>query len=114
MSRKPNESVVLAAVGEYLELKRRCFWRSNNIPAFNRTAGGGFVMRSLPKFTPRGLPDFFVVAAGQIYGLEVKKPKELGKTYQSKEQKEFQAFFEKHGGRYFVVRSIEDVQATGL
>lgn len=115
-TKKNNENAVSLPVGKYLEQRGRCFWRSNNIPAFNRTQGGGFIMRKLPKFTPRGLPDFFVVAAGQIYALECKRPKTetSAKTYQSKEQKEWQAGFEKHGGRYFVVRSVEDVMAAGL
>ncbi len=104
-----KESVVLAAIGDYLEVRGRCFWRMNSGGMFRE--GRHF---ALPKHTPRGLPDFFVVAAGQIYGLEVKKPKEVGKTYQSKVQREFQTWFEKHGGMYFVVRSIDDVKAAGL
>lgn len=91
-------------------MKRRCFFRVNNIPAFNRIAGGGFTMRRLPKYTPRGLPDIIVIQGGTFVGLEVKTP--VGK--QSPEQKEFEANVKKHGGRYHVVRSIEDVQAIGL
>lgn len=91
-------------------MRQRCFFRVNNIPAFNRTDGGGFQMRRLPKYTPKGLPDIIVVAGGIFYGLEVKSA--IGR--QSPEQKEFQALVEKHNGKYFVVRSIEDVQKIGL
>lgn len=67
-------------------------------------------MRRLPKYTPKGLPDIVVVAGGQFIALEVKRPK----TYQSPEQKAFQKLVESHGGKYHVVRSIDDVQAIGL
>ncbi len=105
-----KESDIQNAICEYLATRGRCFFRVNNIPAFNRTEGGGITMRRLPKFTPRGLPDIIVVAGGLFYALEVKT--KIGK--QSKEQKEFEALVKKHSGKYFVVRSIEDVQKIGL
>jgi hypothetical protein len=104
-----KESDVQNAICEYLELKRRCFFRLNNIPAFNRE-GGGIVMRRLPKFTPKGLPDIIVIAGGLFFGLEVKT--KIGT--QSKEQKEFERWVKEHGGRYHVVRSIDEVKAIGL
>jgi hypothetical protein len=109
---KESEGDIQTSICEYLELRQRCFFRVNNIPAFNRHEGGGFTMRKLPKFTPRGLPDIIVVKGGLFYALEVKKSNP--KTYQSKDQKEFEAEVKKHGGQYHVVRSIEDVQAIGL
>lgn len=111
-----KESDVQNSICEYLETRRRCFFRLNNIPAFNRGVGGVITMRRLPKYTPKGLPDIVVVVGGLFYGLEVKKPDSVDskKTYQSKDQKEFQALVEKHGGKYFVVRSIDDVQKIGL
>jgi hypothetical protein len=42
--------------------------------------------------------------------LEVKRPG----SYQSQEQKEFQARAEKAGAIYVVVRSIEEIQQLGL
>lgn len=108
--RKETESNVQNSICEYLEGKRRCFFRLNNIPAFNRGVGGAVTMRRLPKFTPRGLPDIIVVRAGMIYMLEVKT--KTGK--QSPEQKEIERWVKEHGGKYFVVRSIDDVQAIGL
>lgn len=111
-----KESDIQNTICEYLALRQRCFFRLNNIPAFNRGGDGGFTMRRLPKYTPRGLPDIVVVAGGQFIALEVKKPANKGssKTYQSPDQKIFQALVEKHGGKYHVVRSLEDVQAIGL
>lgn len=107
---KSSEGEIQTAICEYLDIKKRFFFRLNNIPAFNRNEGGGFTMRRLPKFTPRGLPDIIVVAGGQFIALEVKSA--IGK--QSPDQKIIQKDIEKHGGKYFVVRSIEDVQAIGL
>lgn len=107
---KEKESDIQNSICEYLEIRGRCFFRVNNIPAFNRTEGGGFTMRRLPKYTPKGLPDIIVVAGGLFFALEVKT--KVGR--QSPEQKEFEALVKKHGGKYFVVRSIEDVQAIGL
>jgi len=57
-----------------------------------------------------GAPDVFVVKDGAIYGLEVKS--KIGK--QNDNQKVFQEGFEKAGGRYFLVRSLEDVIKIGL
>jgi len=107
---KASERDIQNSICEYLSVNGRCFFRLNNIPAFNRNEGGGITMRRLPKFTPRGLPDIIVVAGGLFYALEVKS--EVGK--QSKEQKEFEALVKKHGGKYFVVRSIGDVIEVGL
>lgn len=109
---KESEGEIQNAICEYLEIKRRCFFRLNNIPAFNREEGGGFTMRKLPKYTPKGLPDIIVVAGGQFIALEVKKNNP--KTYQSKDQKKFEANVKKHGGRYHVVRNIDEVIAIGL
>jgi len=110
MDLKEKESDIQNTICEYLETRRRCFFRLNNIPAFDRKAGGGITMRRLPKYTPKGLPDIVVIAGGAFIGLEVKT--KIGK--QSKEQKEFEALIKKHSGQYHVVRSVEDVIAIGL
>lgn len=66
--------------------------------------------RRFMKFGVVGAPDIFVVKNGAIYGLEVKAPK----GRQNENQIAFQQGFEKAGGKYYVVRSLEDVQAAGL
>lgn len=107
---KSSEGEIQNVICEYLEMKRRFFFRLNNIPAFNRKESGGFTMRKLPKFTPRGLPDIIVVAGGQFISLEVKSA--IGK--QSPDQKLIQKEIEKHGGKYYLVRSLDEVIAIGL
>jgi hypothetical protein len=67
-------------------------------------------VRRLPKHTPRGLADILVVHVRRSYFLEVKRPK----TYQSPEQRDFQANAEKASAHYAVVRSIDDVRLLGL
>jgi len=107
---KETESPIVSAICEYLEIRRRCFWRANNIPAFNRNPGGGITMRRLPEGSRRGVPDINVIAGGIYIGLEVKT--KTGK--QSKEQREVEALIKEHGGRYHLVRSVDDVKALGL
>ncbi len=65
---------------------------------------------TLPKYAISGVPDIIVVHVGRPYFLEVKRPG----SYQSAEQKEFQARAEAAGALYAVVRSIDDVQKLGL
>lgn len=101
-----TESGIQRAICDYLALRKHFFWRTNNIPA--PLPGGGF--RALPKYTPRGLPDIIVIKDGFFVGLEVKKRG----SYQSKEQKDFEAMVKEAGGEYYVVRSIADVQEIGL
>lgn len=104
-----NEGAVQNAICEYLEYKKRMFFRLNNIPAFNRGANGRVTMRRLPKYTPKGLPDIVVIDLGRFIGLEVKD-----KGKQSESQIEMEKKIKDAGGDYYVVRSIEDVQAIGL
>ena len=53
----------------------------------------------------RGLPDRIAIKDGRVLFLEIKRPG--GK--QSEGQIEFEKIIKSHGGEYYVVRSIEDV-----
>ena len=64
----------------------------------------------MPKHALKGVPDIIVIKAGQFIGLEVKREK--GKL--SLDQVAFRLGLEAAGGKYFVVRSIDDVVALGL
>jgi hypothetical protein len=101
--KQPLEREIQAAICQYLDVRKHFWWR-NNSGAFT-TEHGGFV-----RFGRPGSPDIIVVHVGRPYFLEVKRPG----SYQSPEQKGFQARAEKVGALYAVVRSIEDVQALGL
>ena len=52
-----------------------------------------------------GIPDIIAVKDGQVLFIEVKKP--TGK--QSERQREFQQNIESHGGKYLIVKDVEDL-----
>ena len=102
-----REVGVQYAICDYLALKNYFFWRVNNIPVFDSQRGG---FRRLPKYGKAGIPDIIVIVGGIFIGLEVKN--ERGK--QSSAQLQFQLDCTKAGGRYYVVRSLQDVRSIGL
>jgi hypothetical protein len=55
----------------------------------------------------KGVPDLVILQSGQSMGLEVKSP---GETL-SREQKEFRIEWERAGGIYAVLRSVEEGKA---
>lgn len=103
----PLEKEIQLAICDYLALKGYFFWRQNTTPVFKQKENRYIAM---PKYGKSGLPDIFLIKEGIFYGLEVKRPN----TKQSDAQLLFQKELENAGGKYFVVRSIEDVQALGL
>lgn len=69
----------------------------------------GIYKKSTGKYIPSqavGLADLTILKGGRVIMLEVKTPK--GK--QSDGQILFQSEWELHGGEYYVVRSIDDVE----
>lgn len=101
-----QEADTQKSILEYLQLKRHFCWRQNS-GAIGIGEGKG---RRFFTFGAVGAPDIFVVKDGSIIGLEVKS--KIGK--QNDNQKEFQKGFELAGGKYHVVRSLDDVMAIGL
>jgi hypothetical protein len=104
--RQTIEKDIQKSILEYLSKVNCYFWRSNNIPAFSKNFDGTMRFRALPKYTPRGLPDIFIIYRGYPIALEVKKPG----AYQKPDQKKFEENYKKHGGEYYVVYSLEDAQ----
>lgn len=102
------ETVVQKEVCEWLERRGFFFWRVNNTPMAGRPdAAGNFRFRRMPKYTPRGVPDIIVVRRGLFIGIEVKRPK----AKLSEHQVRFGADLIKHGGSYYKVSSIEELEA---
>jgi len=101
----PLESEVLRDVCEYLTDNGYFFWRSNNIPVFGKNNGGNMTFRSLPKYTPRGLPDVMVVHNAEFIGIEVKR---VGAKLRP-EQETFRDNLNAHGGIYIVVHSKKEL-----
>jgi hypothetical protein len=104
---KPSENQVLAAVANYLKLRGVFFWRTNNIPVYDKTRGA---FRSMPEFSRKGVPDIIAIVKGQFVGLEMKRPD----GRQSADQKQFEEDVVKAGGRYFVIKSIDDIRDAGF
>lgn len=105
--KSPLEKDIQRTICEYLALKKYFFWRSNNIPVFGKNNAGEKRFRSLPKYTPRGLPDIIIVHKGKFVAIEVKRPGALLRP----EQKEFGIKCVLSGGLYKIVHSLEEVQA---
>jgi len=104
-----KESEVQKEIIEFLTILERqgkCYlFRNNSFAGFiSRTKNGksvGYVKNNKP-----GTPDIIMCMDGLFIGMEVK----TAKTYQSKVQKEAEKAIKEAGGRYYVVRSLEEVQ----
>lgn len=100
------ESQILREICEYLTTREDLlFWRTNNTPIFGRNNAGEMTWRSMPKFTPKGIPDIIIINKGQFIGLEVKREGQNLSTAQIL----FSRRLEENGAYYFVARKVEDV-----
>lgn len=102
----PLEKVIQNEICEWLKKNDYFFWRSNNIPVFGRNNAGRKQFRSLPKYTPRGLPDIILIVQGKFIALEVKRPG--GKL--RPEQAEFGHKCALNGAIYQMVDSLDGVK----
>lgn len=73
-TRRKLEKEIQGEISDWLRKRGIMFWRSNNIPVFGVNNAGKRTFRSLPKDTPRGLPDLMIIRAGKFIGIEVKRP----------------------------------------
>lgn len=101
----PYEKEIQRDICEWLHIKHYFFWRQNNIPVFGRNNGGQQTFRSMPKFTPKGIPDIIVINHGDFIGIEVKRP---GAKLRP-DQLQFSRNITIHGGYYHVATSLDDV-----
>jgi hypothetical protein len=79
----PLESEIQSSICDYLALRKHFFYRTNNTPIFDV---GRKIFRAMPKYTPKGISDIFVLYNVRPYFLKVKRPG----SYQTPEQREFQ------------------------
>lgn len=107
MAKPTPESLVMRAIGEYLEYKRYTFWRQNNFATFDVTK---HIHRAMPKYSLKGVSDFILLKNGKVYFIEAKAPKGV----QSPEQKKFRAQVEEAGAVYILARSLDDLMSCGL
>lgn len=100
MKLKVKEVDIQRQICKYLELKRIPFWRNNNSGMFRE--GRHFSNR----FGMKGLPDIFVLFGVFTLAIEVKSEK--GRL--SEDQKKFAEIWEGGQRKFFMVRSLEEVQ----
>lgn len=105
-----KETDIQYTICAYLSYKHYFFWRQNSSGSFYTGKDGSRRFRKPPVYAKNGVPDIILIKKGKFIGLEVKGPR----GRQSKAQKEFQEGLEEAGGKYHIVRSLEDVQELGL
>ncbi len=99
-SKGKSEAEVMAGILSYLAIRGDCFfWRQGN---FSGVLPGGFM------HAEKGVPDIIVVKGGIFIGIEAKR--EFGGAL-SDDQERFGRNVMEAGGRYFVVRSVDEVEA---
>ncbi len=114
MSLPVKESHVLRQVLHYLALRGYWHWR-NNTGAMPIDAPGG---RRYVRFGSPGMPDICVRIRdgngkwrdGETIWIECKSPK----GRQNEDQKAWEGLALRHGDRYIVARSLDDVIGVGL
>ena len=97
VKRPESEHAIQKTIMEHLQYADYLVWRSNSGKVKVR---GGWM-----RLTPEGSPVVYALKDGLLYGIEVKKP---GET-QSLAQALYEREFNKHGGRYYVAWSLDDV-----
>jgi len=104
--KKKLEKDIQKEICDWLFAEGYFFWRSNNIPVFQRDKYGPR-FRSLPKYTPRGLPDIQILQDGRYIGLEVKVP---GYWKFTDDQQIMKEKIIANGGAYHIVTSLDEAK----
>ena len=94
---KLREADVLRTVRDYLKVHRIFHFRMN--------VGAMKFDKRFVYFGTIGAPDIFAVHHGRVFALECKSPT----GFMQRSQIAFEQEFEKAGGIYVIVRSVEDV-----
>ena len=95
---KSTEKETQKACIDYLTKRQIFFWRQNS--GGFKTEKGHFYSMGI-----KGAPDIFAVIKGILYAFEIKDIK--GK--QNENQIEFEKNLKKAGGKYFVIRDIDEL-----
>ena len=102
-----RESDIQNTICEYLTMKGYFFFRVNTIPVYDTKTK---VFRRMPKYAKAGVSDLILILNGQFVGLEIKQEHGI----QSEHQKLFQQGVERNGGKYLLIRSLNDLIQQGL
>jgi len=98
------EGKIQTEVLKYLKDKGYFAWRQNNLAIYDPKMNGYRAHNGL-----KGVPDILAVVKGTFTGFEIKTPK----GRQSADQKLFQKRLERNGGKYHIIRSIQDLIDAG-
>ena len=99
----PGSKLQTATVKKLAEAGIFC-WRQNNQPTYDpklNNGYGGYRAHAGMK----GVPDIIAVVEGIFVGIEIK----AGKDKISPDQILFKRMLERNGGKYFVIRSLPEV-----
>lgn len=99
-----KESQIELQICFYLRAKGYFFWKQPMAGFFDERKCA-FRKHANP-FVRNGVPDVIIVRDGKFIGLEIKK--RTGR--QTDAQKAFQKDLEKAGGKYFIIRSLDDLK----
>ena len=113
MKLKITESDIIRAVNDYLQIQRnqkKLMFIRNNSGAFPIDDGKN--KRRYIRFGDKGSPDFLVwinngYSLYSLRSIAIEAKSDIGK--QSIDQIEWQTDFERLGGEYYIVRSIEEL-----
>ncbi len=97
-----SEAQIQNAICDYLAYRNYFFWRQNTAGVWDSK---NQTHRRQPKYAINGIPDIILIAKGFFIGIEVKKQKGV----QSENQKEFERRCNKAQGKYFLVRSVDEI-----
>lgn len=106
-----TEGKIQTAIIKYLKGRGYFCWRNNNGATYDQKMNGGYGgYRSNPGLL-KGVPDILLIPDDGIFtGIEVKTPK--GK--QSADQVLFERRCKRKNGRYYTVRSVDEVKKLGF
>jgi hypothetical protein len=100
--RKPSEREIQKQVIEWLRYQRNIYFMRNNTGSFRITRKDGSVGWCVNG--KRGSPDIILCKGGEFIGLEIKT--QYGRV--SCEQRQAEKDIKQAGGKYFVIRSLEE------
>ena len=100
-TKKEKEGAIQLSILKYLRSERVFCWR-NQPMTYNAKLG----INITNPYVMRGTPDIIAVIDGVFTGFEVK----TAKGRQSPDQVLFERRCKLHGGRYYVVRSVDEVK----
>ena len=97
------EGKIQLAVIKYLKKEGILCWRNNSMGVYDKKFGG---YRTNP-YAMKGVGDILGCVNSVFVSWEIK-----AKSKQSADQKLFQQRLERHGGKYYLIHSVEEAKAS--